>query len=119
MPAKLIHKAGQVCASSASWACVVNTHYYRHAGLVALQNLPADNVTEAAIAAALLLEHAPRGVAVLLRPGALRSLVAAVLDENAALPPVDSARTPLSSLPSGMQPCTAHQASHVWLLHRL
>ncbi|KAK9917444.1 hypothetical protein WJX75_004438 [Coccomyxa subellipsoidea] len=54
------------------------------AGVMALQNLPADAVAEAAIAAALLLEHTPLGASLLLRPGALTALLDTVLDENSA-----------------------------------
>ncbi len=74
----------QVCVGSPATAMLLTqTCLTMHAvaGLVALQNLPADSIAEASIAAALLLEHAPGGVSVLLRPGALRSLVDAVLKE--------------------------------------
>lgn len=56
--------------------------YNLPAGVMALQNLPADAVAEAAIAAALLLEHTPLGAGLLLRPGALTALLDAVFDEN-------------------------------------
>ena len=71
---------------------------------MALQNLPGEAVAEAAIAAALLLEHAPAGVSMLLRPGALRSLVAAVLKEAAGPLPENatSARTLASDWPLGV-----------------
>lgn len=49
-----------------------------------LENLPCEAVAEAAVAAALLLEHVPQAVSVLLRPGALNSLVDAALDEAAS-----------------------------------
>lgn len=60
------------------------------AGLLALENLPADAMAEAAIAAALLLEHMPQAVTILLRPAGLSSLVDAALDE-AGRAPSDSA----------------------------
>lgn len=54
------------------------------AGVMALQNLPAEAMAEAAIAAALLLEHTPLGAGLLLRPGALTAFINAVLDENSS-----------------------------------
>lgn len=54
------------------------------AGLLLLQNLPREAMEEAAIAAALLLEHVPQAVSILLRPGALNSLVDAALEEVAS-----------------------------------
>lgn len=63
---------------------------------MALQNLAADAVAEAAIAAALLLEHTPQGASLLLRPGALTALIDAVLDENSGPLPDNMARECLS-----------------------
>ncbi|BDA50773.1 hypothetical protein COCOBI_16-4510 [Coccomyxa sp. Obi] len=54
------------------------------AGVMALQNLPAEAMAEASIAAALLLEHTPLGAGLLLRPGALTAFINAVLDENSS-----------------------------------
>lgn len=54
------------------------------AGLLVLENLPCEAVAEAAVAAALLLEHLPQAVSILLRPGALNSLVDAALEEVAS-----------------------------------
>ncbi len=54
------------------------------AGLLVLENLPCEAVAEAAVAAALLLEHVPQAVSVLLRPGALNSLVDTALEEVAS-----------------------------------
>ena len=60
----------------------------RGAGLLVLENLPAHAVTEAAIAAAQLLQHAaPAAAAVLLRPGALAALLGAAADEICAAEP--------------------------------
>ena len=62
-----------------------------------LENLPAQAATEAAIAAAQLLQHAaPAAAAVLLRPGALGALLAAAADEICAAEPGSDlrARTP-------------------------
>ena len=59
-------------------------------GLLALENLPSEAVAEAAIAAALVLEHVPQAIAILLRPGALSALVDAALDEAASAAPDDS-----------------------------
>jgi hypothetical protein len=70
----------QLCSSSFH----VPEGYKLPAGVMALQNLPADAVAEAAIAAALLLEHTPLGASLLLRPGALTALLDTVLDENSA-----------------------------------
>ena len=53
------------------------------AGLLVLENMPCEAVAEAAVAAALLLEHVPQAVSVLLRPGAVNSLVDAALEEVA------------------------------------
>ena len=55
-----------------------------HAGLLVLENLPNEALAEAAVAAALLLGHVPQAVSVLLRPGAITSLVDAALDEVAS-----------------------------------
>lgn len=46
---------------------------------------PLEAVAEAAVAAALLLEHATQAVSILLRPGVLNPLVDAALDEQPAL----------------------------------
>ncbi len=61
---------------------------------MALQNLPEEAVAEAAIAAALLLEHTPLGAGLLLRPGALTALLNAVLDENSGPLPDHASRKP-------------------------
>ena len=56
----------------------------RLAGLLLLENLPREAMGEAAIAAALLLDHVPQAVSILLRPGALNALVDAALEEVAS-----------------------------------
>lgn len=68
-------------------------------GLLALENLPSEAVAEAAIAAALVLEHVPQAVAILLRPGALNALVDAALDEAANPAPDNSLGKALSCVP--------------------
>ena len=68
-------------------------------GLLALENLPSEAVAEAAVAAALVLEHVPQAVAILLRPGALNALVDAALDEASTPAPVDSCGTSFSCMP--------------------
>lgn len=68
-------------------------------GLLALENLPSGAVAEAAIAAALVLEHVPQAIAILLRPGALSALVDAALDEAASPAPDDSCGKPLRCMP--------------------
>ena len=55
-------------------------------------------MAEAAIAAALVLEHVPQAIAILLRPGALNALVDAALDE-AASPAPDDFGKPLRCMP--------------------
>ena len=69
------------------------------AGLLVLENLPCEAMSEAAVAAALLLEHVPQAVSVLLRPGALNSLADAALNEVAS-PDLDAALggSPIRSL---------------------
>ena len=68
-------------------------------GLLALENLPSEAVAEAAVAAALVLEHVPQAIAILLRPGALSALVDAALDEAASPAPDDSCGKPLRCMP--------------------
>jgi hypothetical protein len=74
------------------------------AGVIALQNLSATAAAEAGIAAALLLEHAPLLLALLLRPGVLLAFVDAVLEENAGTLPEDAPRERPIPASIGFQP---------------
>ena len=89
--------------SDPAWYCLAHglfqVGFVDLTGLLALENLPSEAVAEAAIAAALVLEHVPQAVAILLRPGALNALVDAALDEAANPASDNSCGESLSCLP--------------------